>query len=131
MIALVWSLSVAIRRYLCSYMPTNIAIDLLRTAAVSSGPCRLRSSLSLPTCLRRPWRRLLSTEVALAGSTFSFCCSPGTRASSPHCSLSHFCRRFAGGTSSVLRTAEPSIGHVALHQVAEGRLGSRGSPQAG
>ena len=31
MIALVWSLSVAIRRYLCSYMPTNIAIDLLRT----------------------------------------------------------------------------------------------------
>jgi hypothetical protein len=31
MISLVWSLSVAIRRYLCSYMPTNVAIDLLRT----------------------------------------------------------------------------------------------------
>jgi hypothetical protein len=31
MIALVWSLSVAIRRYLCSYMPTNIAIALLRS----------------------------------------------------------------------------------------------------
>jgi hypothetical protein len=31
MIALVWSLSVAIRRYVCNYMPTNVAIDLLRT----------------------------------------------------------------------------------------------------
>ena len=31
MIALMWNVSVAIRRYLRMYMPTSIAIDLLRT----------------------------------------------------------------------------------------------------
>jgi hypothetical protein len=31
MIALMWNVSVAIRRYLRMYMPTRIAIDLLRT----------------------------------------------------------------------------------------------------
>jgi hypothetical protein len=31
MVALMWNLSVATRRYLRTYMPSNIAIDLLRT----------------------------------------------------------------------------------------------------
>ncbi len=50
MLTLMWNISAAIRGYMRFYMPSNIAIDLLRTPCGPSGPCPWRWWQCRPAC---------------------------------------------------------------------------------
>jgi hypothetical protein len=124
MIALMWNVSVAIRRYLRMYMPTNIAIALLRSrrglkwaipAALGLVPAYLFAAAMASSAVTHGgpgWLNILVLLFAWDACKFA--------ALLPITLLSALRR----GTSSVLQTAEPSIGQVALHELAENRLGS-------
>jgi hypothetical protein len=83
MIALMWNVSVAIRRYLGMYMPTSIAIDLLRTrrGLKWAVPAAL---VAVPAYLFAAAMASSAITAGRGGSTSWSCSAAGTQRSSPH-----------------------------------------------